>query len=100
MERRPVWVALWVWALPAQEEELPSVQSAMHHIRYRISHQVGLPSHRKGTAKGAACHTHHRTSLPLGCPSHSLGRACCVSLTLTHPTTLWRPSSPPYQTLP
>ncbi len=80
MEIRPEVVALfawWVWALPAQDEELTSVQSAMHHIRYRISHQVGFLSHRKGTAKGAECHTHHRISTrsvcrPTACAEHAV----------------------------
>src|SRR5262249_42813736 len=98
MEMRPAWVALlawWVWARPAQAEALTAVQSAMPYIRYRISHQVGSPSHRKGTTKGAGCHTHHRTSLPRGLPSHSLYRACGAFLTLTHPTTPWHPLSQP-----
>jgi hypothetical protein len=86
MELRLALVALlawWVWALPAQAEEWTAVQSAMSHIRYRISPQGGLPSHRKGTPQGAQCHTHHRTSLPRDLPSHSLGKACGVFLTLT-----------------
>jgi len=59
---------------------------AMPHIHYRISHQVDLPSHRRGKPQGAEWpHASQNFLISVSVPQ--LVQACCAFLTLTASTT-------------